>query len=281
MAPTETTFPESSPEGISVTLDNGEVISGITVVAFDLDGTLLDSMNEKANSFGRSAVEMFPELKHTEGEDEEEYLQAIRNVYLETRGSGRRDQLVEIFNRRGLAPPETNQKENWSNKFDEYNEIVLRNSPLFDGVTKLLKDLTDLGVKVIISTAMTESEMVSAFIPARDAVGQIRKEGLDSKIHLLLGHIKDLEMDGKVVRPSREKGIGHIQTIADVLGILDENGKPDTKKLKSQMMFVGDGEHDMIANEGCAVLVRIADGEKEGLENIRLSQISKLLERIS
>lgn len=135
---------------------------------FDLDGTLLDSMDEKAESFALATLRVYPKASP--------YKNRIKEIYVETKGTPRAIQLSLVLHELGYAPLSEKESDIWSEYFSQY---YLPTKPdLFTGAKDLLEKLKQQGKKIIISTGAPQEELEQV----------LSSNNLNTIVDLALGH---------------------------------------------------------------------------------------------
>lgn len=174
-------------------MNNNFNIDTYKVYVFDLDGTLLNSMEQKAESFALATIKIFPELINKKEE--------VKTIYKRTRGTPRNIQLSLVLHEMGLPPLAEQELEIWSKYFSEM--YIPQKTVLFEGVEELLLKLKNSGKKVVISTGAPQQEVEEI----------VKIHNLENIVDLTCGH-KDTDFS---------KGKGHFEYIKKHLNVQDED----------------------------------------------------------
>lgn len=164
-------------------------LSKYKVWMFDLDGTILDSMGEKAESFALATIKVNPEtITHKD---------RIKEIYIETKGTPRSIQLSLVLHELGYPPLSDEELTIWSEYFSQYYLPTKPNT--FVGSVELLKKLKKQGKKIVLSTGAPQSEAEEVVV----------SNNLDLVVDLAMGHV-DSEFS---------KGKGHFQKVLREFGV--------------------------------------------------------------
>lgn len=180
-------------------------IQKIKTIGFDWDGTLIDSMKVKSQSFAESVIRFYPDL----GKKREK----IKELYLATRGNPRIYQLAQIQEKYHLNPLSKTELQKWSDLFTSLyiNEKI----PLFDDALRVLDELKNRGYKLFLCSS----------VPQKDLDKTLKLYPVENYFEFILG-TRD---DGRF-----KKGIPHLTYISENMEIpLDK------------IAFVGDGPDDV------------------------------------
>lgn len=192
----------------------------IKVIGFDWDGTLVDSMAVKAESFADSVTQFYPQLNDRRGE--------IVSLYLQTRGNPRTFQLGLVQERFSLPTLDELQMKEWSDIFTL--SYLTKTLPLFEDAAKTLEELKMRGYRLFLSSSVPQ-------------------EDLDKTMELY-PEVRDCFEDVLGTRDGEEfkKGRPHLSYISEKLHIP-----------MSEIAFVGDAGDDVSgANEaGCFSIGKI------------------------
>lgn len=209
------------PEKIISSYRKKEVeLPEIKVIGFDWDGTLVDSMAVKAESFADSAIQFYSQLNDNRGE--------IVSLYLQTRGNPRTYQFNLVQDRFGLPTLDEIEMKEWSDTFT--SSYLAKTLPLFEDAAKTLEELKMRGYRLFLSSSVPQEDL--------DKTMEIYP-GIKDYFEYVLG----TGDEGKF-----RKGQPHLTYISEKLGIP-----------VSEIAFVGDGADDVKgANEaGCFSIGKI------------------------
>jgi phosphoglycolate phosphatase len=156
----------------------------IRMIVFDWDGTLVDNMGVKAQSFAESVIQLHPDL--------DTFRKNIEQTYYQTRGSPRFDQLALIQDQYSLPQLSRQDRIKWSAAFTGlYSD---KQSPLFSGV---MQSLSTLSNKYKLS--------ISSGVPQKDLDESVAQYGISKYFSHILGFRND----------SFKKGISHFTYISE------------------------------------------------------------------
>lgn len=198
------------------------------IFVFDMDGTLVDSMGQHADVFGRILYE-------THGVP----VEFSRQIYLSTAG----EPLDRQFEH-ALRLTVGNQLGDPNDLIDQFWIYIQESTPvLFPDVHAAIEKLWLANYTLIISSGCSPS-VVSA---------KIEKAGINQYFRLLLG--TDYRS------PNMTKGEGHFKAIKQELSI-------DDLDFKNNSAMVGDGKHDMVLAKRAGIIGigRVNDDNEESLE---------------
>jgi len=213
-------------------------ISKIKAIGFDWDGTLVDSMGVKSQSFSEAVIKFYPSLKKE--------IKEIKNLHLATRdnptrGNPRIYQLILVQKKYNLNELSNKETQKWSNLFTAL--YINEHLPLFDDTKKVLDELKHRNYAIFLCSS----------VPQNDLDKTLKLYPLENYFEVILG-TRD---NGKF-----RKGIPHFTFVSVKIGIsLDK------------IAFVGDAADDINgANEaGCFSIgkidSRISDSEKKIRKN--------------
>ncbi len=192
----------------------------IKAIGFDWDGTLVDSMSVKSQSFAEAVIRFYP---HLEKKQEE-----IGNLYLATRGTLRTHQLSLVQQKYRLNQLSDEEIKRWSDLFTSLN--IDKKLPLFEDTIEVLRELKSRGYNLFLCSS----------VPQADLDKTLTQYPLGDYFEIVLG-----SRDGGKFR----KGIPHLTYVSEKMGVsLD------------RIAFVGDGSDDVIgANEAGCLSIGKAD----------------------
>lgn len=121
----------------------------IKVIGFDWDGTLVDSMAVKAESFADSVLQFYPHLNDKREE--------IVRLYLQTRGNPRTFQFSLVQERFGLLPLNVPQMKEWSDTFTA--SYLAKQLPLFEDTAKTLEELKRRDYRLFLSSSVPQGDL--------------------------------------------------------------------------------------------------------------------------
>jgi phosphoglycolate phosphatase len=160
----------------------------IRMIVFDWDGTLVDSMGTKAQSFAESIIRSHPSLQ--------KYRNDIQKTYFATRGTSRLDQLALVLNTYSCQQLSEPEKKQWSDLFTSLYSSV--QSPLFSYTGLTLSELSH-----------KYSLAISSSVPQADLIRTIEPYNLSRYFSYVLG-FQSVEF---------KKGIGHFKYISEQSGL--------------------------------------------------------------
>jgi phosphoglycolate phosphatase-like HAD superfamily hydrolase len=178
----------------------------VRAIGFDWDGTIVDSMRVKAESFAESIIKSYPPLKTKRKE--------IEGIYFETRGTLRIDQLAFIQKKYHLEKMNVKKTKKWSHLFTSM--YLKKKMPLFRNALVTLKELKKRGYKLFLSSS----------VPHNDLIKTLKLYQLENLFEYTLG----TKENGKF-----KKGLPHLKYISSKLNIP-----------MSKIAFVGDAKYDIL-----------------------------------
>jgi len=188
-------------------------IPKIEAIGFDWDGTLVDSMSVKSQSFAESIIAFYPKLGG--------HRRKIEKLYHATRGNPRTYQLALVQKRYNLNQLSREKTQRWSDLFTSL--YIDKKLPLFEDTIQVLDELKNRDYKLFLCSS----------VPQDDLERTLKMYPLENYFELTLG-TRD---NGKF-----KKGVPHLTYISKTISVpLDK------------IAFVGDGPDDVEgANEaGC------------------------------
>jgi phosphoglycolate phosphatase len=167
-------------------------MKSIKAVGFDWDGTLVDNMSVKAQSFGQTIVESYPALAGLE-ED-------VSALYLATAGIPREAQLTTVEERYHLTPLTASARAAWSTRFTQ--AYSAQTPPLFPDALSTLESLDEGAYHLFISSG----------VPIADLIQHLNEHpAVEHYMQVILGSQDDFV-----------KGKPHIQYVANKLHLSPE-----------------------------------------------------------
>jgi phosphoglycolate phosphatase-like HAD superfamily hydrolase len=192
----------------------------ILAIGFDWDGTLVDSMIVKSQSFAKSIIAFYPKCKTN--------ITEIKKIYLTARGNPRTHQLDLVQKKFNLKPLSEKQIQEWSDLFTSL--YIDKKLPLFSQTTTVLSKLKKRGYKLFLCSS----------VPQQDLNKTLKMYPLKNYFECVLG-----ARDGGKFR----KGVPHFTYVSEKINIP-----------LSRIAFVGDGADDVKgANETGCISVGIAN----------------------
>ncbi len=164
-------------------------IPKIDAIGFDWDGTLVDSMIDKAKYFADSIIEFYPEVKENKKDIEISFLQnggRLRNIQLQI--------IQKMYNIKSLS---NDEYEKWSELFTSL--YIDKKLPLFDDTIKVLEKL-EKKYKLFLSSSVPHDHLNKT----------LKLYPITQYFELILG-TKD---NGKF-----KKGVPHLTYVSKKLGI--------------------------------------------------------------
>ena len=214
----------------------------IEAIGFDWDGTLVDSMGIKSQSFAESIIVFYPKL--------EKYRREIEKLYLATRGNPRTYQLALVQKRYDLNRLSREETQRWSDLFTSL--YIDKKPPLFDNTIRILDELKNRGYKLFLCSS----------VPQDDLDKTLKMYPLENYFELTLG-TRD---NGKF-----RKGIPHLVYVSKTIIVsLD------------RIAFVGDGPDDVKgANEaGCFSIGKANPKIPDSREEIQKNNPKLIIENL-
>lgn len=217
-------------------------IPRIEAIGFDWDGTLVDSMGVKSQSFSESVIKFYPSLKGMEKE--------IVGIYLATRGTLRTSQLALVQEKYRLNRLSAEKKQEWSDLFTSL--YIGKKLPLFDNTTAVLDELKSRSYKLFLCSS----------VPQKDLDKTIKLYQLKDYFEVILGTRDNGEF---------KKGIPHLTYASKHI-----------KTLLNRIAFVGDGADDIRgANEAGCFSIGVADPKISGSkEDISKNNPKLIIEKL-
>ncbi len=204
-------------------------------LVFDMDGTLVDSMNQQANAFSDILYRKFRIPRDI-----------CRQEYHKTAGQPADEQLAQVVRLwTGKFPTDT------SGLLDDFWDLISALTPnLFPEVKDCLRVLNEAGYKLFLSSSCAPYVVDS----------KMRKANIDHFFLLMLGTDKHL--------PDMIKGEGHFKTIRRQIGLT-------LSEFSSSTAMIGDGLYDIkIGLEaGLLTIGRATNGNSESLKEARAAWV--------
>ena len=211
-------------------------------IGFDWDGTLLDSMKIKSQSFAESFIRLYPNLSKERAE--------IENIFLANGGNPRNYQLNSVQKRFSLGKLSSEETQKWS---DLFTSLYLdKKSLLFDDAIKVLDELKRRGYKLFLCSSVPQDDLNKTI-----------------KLYPLKDYF--LEILGTRDNGKFRKGLPHFTYVSERIGV------PLNK-----MAFVGDGSEDVkVANKaGCFSVGRVDPRLPSSKEEILKSNPKMVIEKL-
>ena len=124
-------------------------VFNVKAIGFDWDGTLVDSMGVKSESFAEAVISFYPEI--------EEKRKEIEELYLNSRGNPRLFQLDLVQKKYKLPKLSRGDEQKWSDKFTAL--YINQNLPLFPDVMKTLEELRRRGYKLFLCSSVPQKDL--------------------------------------------------------------------------------------------------------------------------
>lgn len=208
-------------------------ISKIEAIGFDWDGTLVDSIGVKSQSFAELVIVFYPVLAGKQDK--------IMAMYIATKGSTRAYQLELVQKKYNLKKLSTEETKKWSDLFTSL--YIDKKPPLFNDTIKVLDKLKVRGYKLFLSSS----------VPQEYLDRTLELYPLENYFEVVLG----LGGDGKF-----RKGIPHFTHVSKTIRVpLDK------------IAFIGDARDDILGAKeaGCFSIgkldSRIPNSKQEIQEN--------------
>lgn len=160
----------------------------IYAIGFDWDGTLVDSMLVKSQSFAESVIKFYPDFKQARAE--------IEQMYLATRGNPRTYQLELVQKRYNLAKLSPKEMIDWSELFTSL--YINRKLPLFADTLEVLDELKKRGYILFLCSSVPQNDLDKTLV----------QYPLDNYFAEMLG-----------TKGMFRKGIPHFTTVSKSIGV--------------------------------------------------------------
>lgn len=192
----------------------------IYVIGFDWDGTLVDSMSIKPQSFAQAVIEFYPALIDKRNE--------LEKLYLAKRGNPRTYQLGLVQKKYNLVALSNEGICRWSNLFTSLYKD--KKPSLFDDTIRTLEELKSRKYKLFLSSSVPQDELEE----------MLTSYTLEGYFNIVLGARKKTRF---------RKGVSHLTCVANYYEV----------PLR-RLAFVGDGPTDVkMANKAGCFSVRKID----------------------